>query len=184
MRRSKKITGILSVLLLCSVLTGCNRQARDKLLRVFIDGVPTEQEEKPVIAGEKEKKETKMKTALPQAPTQFFHQPFLENQCGSCHDTKFSQKIVSQGKELCFSCHDDFAKDKKVVHYPVSEGACGDCHDPHQSPNKFILKKPIPEICFTCHAEEEIRAIPVHEGQNMCTDCHDAHASNEEKLLK
>lgn len=135
---------------------------------------------------EKANKQTKIETTPPQQqqPTTYFHRPFLENQCDSCHETKFSQRLVVRGKELCFSCHGDFTKDKKIVHYPVSEGACIECHDPHQSPNKFLLKKAIPEICFSCHDEKDIKANPTHKGQNMCTDCHNAHASNEEKLLK
>ncbi len=186
MRRYEKLTGIFSLLLFCYILTGCNREAGDKLLRTFIDGVPSAKEEKPAAAEEKENKKpgAKIEAALPKAPTQFVHPPFSENQCDSCHDSKFSQKLVAKGKELCFICHDDFTKGKAAVHYPVGEGACTECHDPHQSPNKFILKKPVPEICFACHDVQEIKAVSVHEDQSACADCHDAHASNEEKLLK
>lgn len=120
----------------------------------------------------------------PESSASFYHPPFLEKQCDSCHDTKFSQKLISAGKELCFTCHDDFTKNKKTIHYPVSEGSCLECHDPHQSPNKFILKKAVPQICFNCHEEKDIRANPAHDGQNNCLECHNPHASNEEKLLK
>lgn len=187
MRRHSGSVGVLFLLFLCSVLIGCNMRARDKLLRTFIDGVPAPKEEKPAIAGsgaEKEKKEAKGEPELPKAPAPFVHPPFLENQCDSCHDSKSSQRLVSKGKELCFTCHDDFTKDKKVVHYPVSEGDCVGCHDPHQSPNKFMLKKVIPELCFTCHDEKDIKAVSAHEGQSVCAECHNVHASNEEKLLK
>jgi len=71
-----------------------------------------------------------------------------------------------------------------VIHYPIAEGTCLDCHDPHQAPNKNILKKNVPQICFTCHEENDIRANPAHEGQNNCMECHNPHASNEEKLFK
>ena len=78
--------------------------------------------------------EIKLTGVKPQKePSVFFHPPFIEKQCDSCHESKFSQKLVSPVKELCFTCHDDFTKDKKVVHYPISEGTCLDCHDPHQS---------------------------------------------------
>lgn len=188
MRRLKNLNDILFLCFFFAIfLAGCSREARDKLLRTFIDGVPAPKEEKlPSAIEEKEegKKETKAEIAKPQIPAPFFHLPFLENQCGSCHESKFSQRLISQGKELCFTCHEDFTKDKKVVHYPVSEGACIECHDPHQSPNKFILKDAVPENCFTCHDEKEIRSNPMHEEQNICTECHNVHASNEEKLLK
>jgi len=148
--------------------------------------VPAVENQKKGEAETKEKvsEETKTEIILPQQPAIYFHPPFLENQCDSCHETKFSQRLVLQGKELCFACHDDFTKDKKIVHYPVSEGACIECHNPHQSPNKFLLKKAIPETCFSCHDEKDIKENPTHKGQNICTDCHNAHASNEEKLLK
>lgn len=167
-------------------LNGCSIPAKDKLLRTFFDGVPVPEQASAITKGENKKEQTEVKTekVLAQAPVQFVHQPFLENQCDLCHDTKSSQRIVSKGKELCFSCHDDFSKDKKVVHYPVSEGSCLDCHDAHKSANKFILKDPLPIICFSCHDQKEVRANAVHEDQNICTECHNPHASNEEKLLK
>src|SRR3989338_737412 len=103
------------------LLTGCSRQARDKLLLTFIDGVPGHKEEKPIAKEEGKNKEVKTDTALPRTPIQFTHQPYVENQCSSCHDSKSSQRLTLQGNDLCFSCHDDFTKNKPVVHYPVKE---------------------------------------------------------------
>lgn len=167
-------------------LNGCSIQAKDKFLRTFFDGVPAPEETTPIAKGksQEEKQPTKTEEVLLQVPRQFVHSPFLENQCDVCHDTKSSQRIILKGKELCFSCHDDFTKDKKVVHYPVGEGTCLTCHDAHKSPNKFILKDPVPAICFSCHEQKDVRVNPVHEGQNVCIDCHNPHASGEEKLLK
>jgi predicted CXXCH cytochrome family protein len=149
--------------------------------------VPAPQE--ATAAGTKGVKGTKILvtekvTIRPKKPAFYFHPPFVEQQCDNCHDTKSSQKLVLPPKKLCVTCHEDFTKNKKTVHYPVSEGACMECHDPHQSTNKTLLKKPVPEICFTCHEEKDIKANPAHEGQTMCTECHNPHASNEEKLLK
>jgi len=185
----KGLPGVLVLMLFFSpLLTGCSKEASDKLLRTFIDGVPVHEEKNPAPDKKdekaKSKNEIKNKTVLPPAPVQFFHLPFLKDECDSCHDSKFSQKLALKGKELCFGCHDDFTKNKKAVHYPVSEEGCIGCHDPHKSPNKFMLKEPAPKLCFTCHDEKAIRATPAHEGQNICTECHNPHASNEEKLLK
>ncbi len=166
-------------------LTGCSSPSKDKFLRTFFDGVPAPEEKKPVVEEKKKPQEKKSAEQTPAPkPTVFFHQPFAEQQCEACHEKAFSQKLIAKGKELCFNCHDDFSKGKKTVHYPVSEGQCSECHDPHQSPNKYMLKKIIPDICFTCHDEKEIRGKPAHEGQNNCIECHDPHASNEEKLIK
>ena len=120
----------------------------------------------------------------PPAPKAFFHPPFVEQMCDSCHDSKFSQKLLYKGKELCFTCHDDFTKGKKVLHYPVESDECLECHEPHQSVNERLLKKTVPAICYTCHDEKEIRGLPQHEGRDKCFECHEVHASNREKLLK
>lgn len=183
----KNITQVVLLFFFLHFLNGCSAQAKDKLLRAFFDGVPPPEEERP-LAKDNEQVQTKTiepETDLaPKAPVQFIHQPFLENQCDICHDTKYSQRIAVKGKDLCFSCHDDFTKDKFSLHYPVSEGDCLACHDPHKSANKFMLKEAMPEICFSCHDEKGIKDNPTHEGQNNCSQCHNPHASNEEKLLK
>lgn len=168
-------------------LAGCSAQTKEKFLRTFFDGVPPVKETVLFPASDSKvraAKEIEVKPAITKEPAVFFHPPFLEKQCDSCHDTKFSQKLTLVGKDLCFTCHDDFTKNKKIVHVPVSEGACTDCHDPHQSPNRFFLKKSLPQICFSCHDEKDIKANPAHEGKNICTECHNPHTSNEEKLLK
>jgi len=158
---------------------------------VFFDGVPTPNKKKAVSEIKAEsprppqiKSVNSQKLDSPQAPVFFYHQPYLENQCDSCHEAKFSQKLVLPDKELCFSCHDDFTKNKKFLHYPLAEDGCKDCHSPHQAPYKYLLKEAVPKICFDCHEEKDLKANPAHEGQNVCLDCHDPHASNEEKLLK
>lgn len=162
-------------------------KAKDKILRALFDGVPVREEEKAVVNEQKqvEAEAKDLGSALPvQVTVQFTHQPFLENQCDACHDTRSSQRTVAKGKDLCFTCHDDFTKDKLILHYPVSEGDCISCHDPHKSGNKFILKEPVPGICFSCHDENDIKENPAHEGTDPCTHCHNPHAANEERLLK
>lgn len=180
---------VFCISLSCLVLTGCPKKVKDKFLRTFFDGVPASEElpkaptaQSKTKESEPAKKETKV--IRQKEPLLFSHPPFSENQCDSCHDNKSSQKLTAQGKKLCFTCHDDFTKDKKIVHFPVSDGDCVACHDPHQAVQKSLLKKPILLICFTCHDEKDVRSNPVHEDQNVCVDCHNPHASNEEKLLR
>lgn len=168
------------------IFAGCSRLARDKLLRVFIDGVPPSKGNLARAAGSGVilVPGIEVIATVSEETAVFFHPPYSENQCDSCHNIKSSQQVISKGKDMCFACHEDFTKDKKVVHYPVSEGSCIECHDPHQSRNKFILKETLPQICFNCHDEKNLNLNPAHEGQNYCLECHDPHASNEEKLLK
>ncbi len=169
-------------------LSGCSQATKDKLLKTFIDGVPDKNGSTRVAAGAKQEKKAKEMDAKiePLKPSLIYHQPFLEQMCDSCHDSKFSQKLILKGKELCFTCHDDFTKDKKVIHYPVSEDLCLECHEPHQSENKFLLKKTIPAICFTCHddftKDKKVVHYPVAEG--LCLECHDPHSSDNPRMLK
>lgn len=169
---------------------GCSQVTRDKLLRVFIDGAPESNKEESSAVGqsdpEKSVKERKAEVIQTPKPGLFYHEPFLEQMCDSCHDSKFSQKLVFEGKELCFTCHDDFTKDKKVVHYPADEGLCVECHSPHQSGNKKLLKNPVPAICYTCHDDfakgKKVVHYPVGEG--LCLECHDPHSSENAGVLK
>lgn len=171
-------------------LSGCSQVARDKLLRTFIDGVPEKGDKKistPAKSGqEKKTSDSKEKKEEPVKPSLVYHPPFIEQMCNSCHDSGFSQKLILKGKELCFSCHDDFAKGKKVIHYPVSEDMCLECHDPHQSENKFLLKKKVPGLCFTCHEDftkdKKVVHYPASEG--LCLECHDPHSSDNPRMLK
>ena len=186
MQRGQRLIGVLFFsLFFTHLLTGCNKVSKEKLLRTFFDGVPDRKEEQPAAKEEAgQSKAAQDKQPLPETPVQYFHPPFLENQCHSCHDVKSSQRLTAQGKVLCFSCHDDFTKDKKTIHYPAEEGDCTGCHDPHQSMNKYLLKEPVPETCFSCHDIKEVRENPAHKANSSCTQCHDAHASDKEKLLK
>lgn len=169
---------------------GCSQVTRDKLLRVFIDGAPESKKEKSSTVGQPEPErkvnERETEASQLQKPGLFYHEPFLGQMCDSCHDSKFSQKLILQGKELCFACHDDFTKDKKVVHYPVDEGLCVECHSPHQSENKKLLKKPVPAICYTCHDDfakgKKVVHYPVEEG--LCLECHEPHSSENASVLK
>ena len=135
--------------------------------------------------------------------------------CKSCHEGLASQKVVhlalqagcqfchtaldaatvphtqkgsvpnglSQSQpKLCYQCHAAFTG--KSVHPALLMG-CTACHNPHSSPNKFLLKQPVPELCFSCHGTGRFTKShvhpPVHAGK--CLTCHNPHASGNMKLL-
>ena len=55
--------------------------------------------------------------------------------------------------------------------------------------NQSLLKKPQPELCFTCHRTIQAQfALPTHhrvpEGFMKCTDCHNAHGTLQRPLLR
>lgn len=166
--------GILTVF-----LTGCSPAARDKLLRTLIDGVL-----EPAAEGSGMPPPTAAvpppAATTPEAPRRVIHPPFAEQMCDSCHDSKFSQKLAAEGKELCFTCHDDFTQGEEGVHYPAEEGLCLECHDPHQSPHKALLKKEPKEICYICHDDFTKDKKYVHPpvAQGLCLKCHNPHQAD------
>jgi predicted CXXCH cytochrome family protein len=183
----KKVFFHGAIILACLSSAGCSRISKEKFLRTFFDGVDVQDKDLAIrgVAPLEEKKKLAANLGpaanLPEIPQQFFHPPFLEKSCDSCHNPAQSQRMISQGKDLCFSCHDDFSQAKKVVHYPVQEGVCIECHDPHQSPNQYLLKHPLPRLCFNCHEQKEVKASPAHQTDLLCSECHNPHASGEEK---
>jgi predicted CXXCH cytochrome family protein len=94
--------------------------------------------------------------------------------------------LADKGKAgLCSECHER-KNTKKYVHPPVATGDCLDCHDPHQSDNKFQLKKAGTILCYTCHDKDQLDKafphLPIAEGK--CLSCHDPHQSDNKHLLK
>lgn len=78
--------------------------------------------------------------------------------CHSPHDWRFA------GKETCFGCHDDVAKDVGANNIMPD---CTNCHKTHQWKIKSV-----PDTCGTCH-----KNVSGHDGDAFknCTDCHKPH---------
>ncbi len=124
----------------------------------------------------------------------YVHGPIPVGGCSPCHD--FTSKphkydLVTEGSDLCFSCHDDI-RDKfarPYLHGPVAMGLCTLCHSPHSSPFKFQIRLPEGDMCLSCHEELKalssrfVQHVPFQEGR--CSGCHEPHAGdNAEYLLK
>lgn len=119
------------------------------------------------------------------------HPPVKDGMCTTCHSTaddpekktkhpgNLTITLVQQGAALCAMCHE--AKDtKKMVHAPVKGGDCTSCHSPHQSPNKGMLKEPLPALCFQCHPDSMVKQKNMHPpvAGGDCSGCHDNHQSD------
>ncbi len=127
------------------------------------------------------------------------HDPVKSENCESCHQRHgFSQKLVlvSNGNDLCFSCHKDL-KEKFATgnqHYPLEKGVCWNCHDPHASDKPSLLRKgpagsDDPATCLGCHDDQlKPQLAKTHSHQPFkdlnCLSCHDAHNSPHAALLK
>ncbi len=188
MTRAIFMTGII---LMTLIFNGCHPVSRQRLLKIFFDGVPDSGAEQEGRLGktatnsasvDESKLKASSKIAAPEGSRHF---PFAEKECDACHMSGFSNKLKAEGKELCFSCHDDFLEGAEVKHFPAEEGMCLDCHNQHQSKYKFLLKRKGQALCLECHDKEDIVSISPHDeiGEENCTSCHDPH-KGEEFLLR
>lgn len=103
--------------------------------------------------------------------------------------------------EACLACHPALL-DGPFKHGPAEAGYCTYCHDPHASPNPAWLRKPVQELCITCHAETaegrhvvagfvsgkthptEGRRDPARPGRELsCASCHSAHSARSRSLF-
>lgn len=134
--------------------------------------------------------------------------------CTSCHgdsenhiksaraggDTKFVAPDVVYGakskssaearNEACMSCHE---KDAKRIFWMGSQHqardiVCSSCHQVHAAQDKVRDKRTQPEVCYTCHKEQQAFANkpshhPIPEGKMTCSNCHNPHGGAGHKQL-
>jgi DmsE family decaheme c-type cytochrome len=93
---------------------------------------------------------------------------------------KFGDLLPEESAAVCAKCHTD-GKLMDWTHslHALSDVACGDCHTVHSS-DKKALKLQDPELCYSCHQEQQAKANfpshhPIKEGKMSCGDCHNPH---------
>ncbi len=139
------------------------------------------------------------------------HEP-VKKDCTICHDPHGSASInhlrtkkdelgnympVEQPvKELCLNCHRKL--DPEIVdqiengtnrHEPVDAGKCTLCHTPHSTDHPKQLRKPLSEICYSCHKDKkkQITSSKFRHGPintDDCAQCHLPHGSKNRKILR
>ncbi len=160
----KKISVVLSLIIVFAILTGFNRQ-QDPTKKECLDC----HDEMSATFSEK-----------------YLHYPFKSQQCDACHDeTTFG--FTEKGSRLCTVCHRDYEaeKDKNVIHAAVDD--CTSCHDPHASRNATLLNETIPSLCFLCHEgipkDKKLLSTHLPFERGECMSCHDPHISPHPSLL-
>lgn len=109
--------------------------------------------------------------------------------CARCHvncsERADGAELLASVPRLCSTCHREFASLDGWIHGPVVTGDCLFCHDPHWSDNGALLKKPVPGLCYECHATEMLGLVTNHsdESYRRCGDCHESHAGSDRRLL-
>jgi len=126
---------------------------------------------------------------------EYVHGPVAMGNCTACHDPHQSdaKSLLKRGsRELCLSCHSEFAKKMRaaaIIHPPVKNEPCVSCHDPHSAATRYLLKEKMPDLCVGCHAKigKKLKGAknihkPILEGK-LCGNCHSTHFSASKGLL-
>jgi len=175
------------------LVAACNSPAGRKWQRVFFDGVPPELPppksamHTPLVSTETSAMKAAPSTAPDQGPTRLVvHQPYARHECISCHESAFSQKLVTGVSDLCQRCHEAIFTQDKFRHAPADSGECLSCHHPHQSAEKALLLLPGRQLCLECHEERDVARTMAHDrtGQTACQICHDPHGGAQRYFLK
>jgi predicted CXXCH cytochrome family protein len=127
---------------------------------------------------------------------QFVHGPVAAGACILCHEPHGSWRahlLVSEGKEICLTCHSQVQErlaHTRHPHRPVAEGLCSACHDPHASDNRMQLRDEPGRLCLRCHSEiaQLISTAKYVHGAVLdaeaCSHCHFAHGTDLPQLLR
>jgi len=210
---AKRLYMILIRMVMLSVLitsiSGCDRQAKHKVLTFFFTGVPPLEEQAQKKEGaEKDKTKEVEKKAAPQ-PTLYTHPLTAARLCNQCHQTTanfglFGQKgrpfiygkgglapgpLVVPRKELCTTCHKDKSAAETIteglwLHPTSAKGDCYVCHDPHQSTSPYMLLETPQQICIPCHTDPKVIELEAHKQPGDCLTCHNPHLGKNRLLLK
>jgi predicted CXXCH cytochrome family protein len=136
------------------------------------------------------------------------HGPLYLGGCTLCHDPhgeNHRYQLWAEGSlTLCVSCHSGMenlvseVNRLPYVHGIIPGKGCIACHDPHATDEKFMLRKPINELCLGCHQDLPggLQGHPVaghplsapmefrRPGRQLtCVGCHDPHGSYYKSLL-
>lgn len=185
--------GALLLAMAFGSLAGCAPERSYKVLSFFFDGVPepgAERKPKRKVSSQYftdtgELHVTKLDS--------YFHKPFIENKCNSCHPKEQSQYMAEETfKKLCGStCHEHEPFNRrlaghKFLHGPVAVKDCLACHDAHESIQPHLILEAVPKLCYLCHDRDSVASDPAHRElkDDKCLGCHDPHGGGDRYFLK
>lgn len=176
-------------LLIGLLVVSCSPKISHNVLSFFFDGLPdpiVSSDITPIDTLNNNDTQTKISTlGIPSRPSLFFHYPYQEKECMSCHDENSIGNLTMPEPDLCYMCHEDFNNEFKFLHGPVSAGYCTLCHEPHMSETEKLLVKPGQDLCIFCHNSKNIlnNEPPTETEDSDCINCHNPHGGNEKNLF-
>jgi predicted CXXCH cytochrome family protein len=135
------------------------------------------------------------------------HGPLVLGGCTLCHDPhgeNYKGQLWADGRRgLCIACHSNMGKlvspeaPVPYVHGIIFGSGCLACHDAHATDQAFVLKRPINELCLSCHPTlllgggHPVGRHPVSGPKDYlrpgrrhsCTSCHDPHGTANRYFL-
>ena len=172
-------------LILIAAFWGCSVEQKEKTLSFFFDGVPSSKQTQE-NNNNKNNKTLAANTAniAKKAPEQYFHKPYLERKCESCHTP--DRHLLKPLPDLCYQCHTDFRETYKYVHGPVVSGNCTKCHNQHAAKYPKLLIRDGQQLCLYCHKSSLVFDNKYHKKieDASCTLCHNPHGGKTRFMIR
>jgi predicted CXXCH cytochrome family protein len=171
-------------------LLSCSPKLNRSVLSVFFDGVPVRKPDSVItednIAKSTQLSDSSLALNMLHKEEIFYHYPYKEKDCNSCHDENSKSELIADEPQLCYACHEDFKEKLKFLHGPVAGGYCTKCHNPHESKNPKLLIRTGQQLCFYCHDPKSITGEETHSGigDTDCIECHNAHGGDDRSMFK
>jgi len=185
-----RISYIISLCLAILLVISCSPKISRNLLGFLFDGVPSARQDSLTFP-QSSADTVKVVAAAPTAGDSisdgiFYHYPYSENYCTSCHDENSRSEMIMPEPGLCYTCHEDYSGVYNVVHGPAAGGYCTSCHHPHMSAEPKLLLRKGTALCLYCHDSRMVEKNPAHNEGTVrnCTECHNPHGGNDRYLIR
>jgi|GEM_PF-722824 len=187
MKYGKKIAiqCFTTVALISLLIIGCTPERKFQVLSFFFDGVPDPNAKTQVVVNIASDSMASLTATANVKPDMYYHKPYNDEKCQSCHESGFSNSLIKPVPELCYTCHEDFNTKYKTVHGPVAFGKCTICHHPHESKMEKLVIREGQQLCLYCHQSKDILENKMHSkiGEKNCTQCHNPHGGENRVML-
>lgn len=191
--KSTRLVFVVLVFIVSVFLAACTPKQGNSLLKVFFDGVPDKSKKDTTTTAENNSATgafgllNRPGSSTPAKDTiaVFYHRPFKEKACGTCHKSDEPGSMAHFQNDVCFSCHTNFKEKYAYIHGPVAAGECTSCHLPHSADNKELVRRKGQDLCLYCHTKTLVMKNSAHAdiGNSSCLQCHNAHGGKDRLLL-